>query len=136
MRSSRYGTPEHRHCRHRKRGECRVTVATRRGSPGYRRACGGSPQHSWPSVSSGLQSTACTWFRAGGVRLSRLEPQPMGFREFCLRSNTCETVGQGYEVYAQGTGTPWKVGKGAETEYSYVLLSPTPAPTITSPTRL
>ena len=39
--------------------------------------------------------TACAWLRGGAARYCRQEAQPMGLREFGLRSNTRATDGQG-----------------------------------------
>lgn len=55
----------------------------------------GHTRASWPSVSHDRYSTACAWLRGGAARHCSQEAQPMGLREFGLRSNTHATDGQG-----------------------------------------
>lgn len=61
----------------------------------HQTASRGHAQASWPSVCHDRYSTACAWLRGGAARYCRQEAQPMGLREFGLRSNTRATDGQG-----------------------------------------
>ena len=95
-------TPEHRHRRHQETGVQNDSDHTQRKHrvrvnmwKGLHTSSRGHTRASWPSVSHDRYSTACAWLRGGAARHCSQEAQPMGLREFGLRSNTHATDGQG-----------------------------------------